>query len=139
NSFQGFHSVQMRHRDVKNQHLGLQALRELHCFDSILGLSDNLELAILLQQRPNPLPHQVVVFRQNNPNHSFFLLGILAARRVPLALPDTTCSCPPSSSSRSFIPTRPNPVPGLAASKPWPSSSTRRMTVSSSAQRVTLT
>jgi len=66
-----------RHRDVKNQHLGLQALRELHCFDSILGFSDNLELAILLQQRPNPLPHQVVVFRQNNPNHSFFLLGIL--------------------------------------------------------------
>ena len=62
----GLKAVQERHRDIHDNDIGAKSLGQLHRFPSGLGFGDNFDIAIGLDEEPQPLAHDGVVLDQEN-------------------------------------------------------------------------
>ena len=49
---------------------GLRSLRQIHRCAAVAGLSDHLEILLLLQNQPQSAPHHGVIVGQNNPDQA---------------------------------------------------------------------
>src|SRR5882724_2040109 len=119
-------TVELRHRDVEHNYFRLQRPRHLDRGPPIRRFANDLNIGLFLEQRARPLADNAMVIGDQNPNHHdfpFFVLGKFARTVVPPPGAESTANSPPSSSTRSRIPSSPIPVapPGV---KPIPLSFT---------------
>jgi hypothetical protein len=75
-------AVEPRHRDVHHHDVGRQLGREFHRRATLLGLGDYFEAGLCLDQRPQPVPHYLMVVAEKNFNgHG----AILRPTQVPVS------------------------------------------------------
>ena len=107
-------SVHATHHHVDYQYVRPQAFHDLRCLWTIGSLANNAECpACPLQERPEALPHDIVIIRQNY-GYRFlcslfvFVLSLPGAARLSTQVPspdvDCTSSLPFKDSARSRIP-----------------------------------
>src|SRR5262249_48429711 len=104
-----------------------------------LGLADDLDARLAVEQRAQPLPHDGVVVDEQHPDRAlgrFAQRGTSTRTRVPAPGALSTRSVPPSRSARSRMPGRPKPPPprrfGSNPTPPSPTSSAARSARTSS-------
>src|SRR5205085_756979 len=92
------------------------------------GLADNLDVVLVLQQQPQARADDRVVVDDEHPDAHPSGTSIFSV--VPAFLRDSTLRVPPSSATRSRMPSMPKPPSRVCAgSNPRPSSSTRAVTM----------
>src|SRR4051812_31163250 len=105
----GLDAVQLRHPHVHDDDVGVvpPGLREgLH---PGARLADDLEVGFGVEHEPQPLPHQVLVVGQHQPDHAGWSLGRRARTPNPPSGRGPAVSSPPNNAARSRIPVRPWP------------------------------
>ena len=53
----------------------MQRLRQTHGFPAVIGLAQDLEVLLLLQDQPQSMAHDAVIVRQNHPDHTLSICG----------------------------------------------------------------
>ncbi len=78
-------AVDLRHVHVEHDDVGFETLIELDRFGAAAGLADHLDVHFVLEDAPEPLPHERMVVGQNhsNPRHVYATSGRLAVARHP--------------------------------------------------------
>src|SRR6266550_4993356 len=123
---QGGQPIRVGHQQIQQDH-GRNLLA--HRFDRLIAigrLADDLDIGLLLKEKPKALADDRVVVDDQHPNHDG-ITGRVASMTVPAAGRLLITSVPPSSATRSRINRRPRPwvAPLASGSKPRPSSATR--------------
>src|ERR1700694_2915085 len=138
-AFRRFQTVQSRHRDIYQRHIGIQLFNQFDGVMAVVCFADDLNAFRFFQQRSNPLPYHVVVVCQDYADHMPSPRATRETSGVLRPGSDTISTCPPSRSMRSRIPINPIPAVGPdvemvdGISKPWPSSVTDKRTSAASA------
>jgi hypothetical protein len=65
----GFHSVEQRHRHIKDGHIRGELLGLTHRFSAVSGLRDNLPIRPLLEHLSKPLAYKSVIISQEYAQH----------------------------------------------------------------------
>ena len=60
--------VEHRHADVHHDDVGLEALGDLDALLAVGGLADDLDVGLVLEDHPEPGPHQLLVVDQDHPD-----------------------------------------------------------------------
>ena len=118
-----------RHDDVEEHDIRLVEARLAHGFLGVAGLVLDADVLLGLEQQTQAGADERVVVDDQDTDHGS---GTSATNVVPAPGRDSIVSRPPSSATRSCMPTRPIPVSlGLFGSNPTPSSSMNSDTESS--------
>ncbi len=64
----GLNAVQTRHLDVHQNHIGLQLLRQIHRFDAIGGLTDHLQIRLMIQDDGQTRANDILIVGEKNSN-----------------------------------------------------------------------
>ena len=75
----GLDAIQLRHSDVEHRDIGMMLRGELHGFASIVGLGDDFEIRLLLEQKPESRANDRMVVGEEDADH------------YPTILPALTC------------------------------------------------
>src|SRR5882762_6800211 len=131
NLFRCLDTVQNRHADVHDHHIGLERGRSLDRVTSVLGFTDNFQVGLAVEQGAQARSHHRVVVSKQSPQffHDATLSrfsGVLSSGRstrrdVPRPATESTFKIPFNWLTRSVMPTNPNPR-ARTGSKPLPSS-----------------
>src|SRR5262249_26771707 len=123
------------HDDVHQHDVRLLGARLEDRVPHVAGLADDLDVRLGVEQQLEARPEDGMVVHDQHagcPGLLSVLLhaaGTSATTVVPAPSVDSIASLPPSSPTRSFMPTRPNPSPlPPPAPNPWPSSSITAVT-----------
>ena len=123
--------VEPRHPDVHQHDVGLELAHDPERLLTVLGLTDDLDVLLRLEDHPEPGADQRLVVDDQHADHDGAPSGRLARTRKPPVGCGAASSEPPKTLTRSRIPTRPSPLP-VPSALPSPSSTTSTTSRSSS-------
>ena len=105
----GLDAVQVRHADVQQAHVRAQLARECDGLPSVGGLTDDLDVGLAGQDRGEPNADDALVIGDEHADRHVTLLGrgSTAWTHHPRSGPGPACSVPPSTVTRSVMPTNP--------------------------------
>src|SRR5207302_4280502 len=129
-------SVEDRHPDVHQDHIGIRLARKLDGVAAVFRLADDLDAVLGVEQGAEPGAHERLVVCQQYADHGTPPIGRWADTRKPPPGPVPASSRPPSATARSRIPAI--PLPPLAAAPPRPSSSLSTVSSRSPQARIPL-
>src|SRR2546427_5725036 len=128
--------VQPRHAHVQQDDVGAESLGEPQRLLAVAGLARDFDALETLQKTPDAGPHERVVIGQQHADRLHAVSGAFSptAKRARTSVPPPgalrTSNAPPTSATRSCIPSRPIEAPptawsrAAAVSNPLPSSRT---------------
>src|SRR5262245_5114730 len=125
NLSRGLDPVQIAHRDVHDDDVGLQGPGQLYGFPPASRFSDHRVSLVLLEQSSQSFPNHLVIVDQEYADTHDVVSGRTGTRSVisvPCPSADSTRTRPPSDSMRTSTFCSPNPKVRVAGTKPTPRS-----------------
>ena len=125
----GREAVEDGHANVHEHHFGYEALRQLHGRFAVIGLPDDLDVVLRIEQSAEAGADKRLIVCEQHGDHRAPSIGSSARTRKPPPGRGPISSRPPSAAVRSRMPAMPLPLPEIELGvPPRPSSSTWRVT-----------